>query len=118
MGLDMNLRNHQELPLLGQPQAAPIACSLDVQDQVQRVRDWRILGEAALTGYSSEPGRLTVKYAVSENQATILQKLVDGERVCCAFARFDLSVRDGQATLVVQGPRGTESFFDFLYREV
>jgi hypothetical protein len=114
----MDLQNHRELPLLNQSPAAPIACSLDVHDQVSRVRDWRILGEAALTGYTAEPGRLTVSYAVSESQAKILQELVDGERTCCAFARFDLSIRDGQATLVVRGPRGTEEFFDFLYRKV
>ncbi|HEX6074506.1 MAG TPA: hypothetical protein VFZ32_04475 [Micromonosporaceae bacterium] len=114
----MNRRNHHELPLLNQSAAAPIACSLDVHDQVKRVRDWRILGEAALIGYTAEPGRLTVNYAVSESQARILRELVDGERVCCAFARFDLSIRDGQASLVVHGPRGTEQFFDFLYRKV
>jgi hypothetical protein len=91
-----------------------IACTLDGQSQVDRVAQWRELARAGLRTAESAPGRLFLRYELSEPQQERLRELAAGETSCCGFARFEVSTAGREATLRVTGPAGTERFFDFM----
>jgi len=52
----------------------------------------------------------------SEETLLLIARMIDAERQCCRFLRFDLSVPPGggHMSLKVTGPSGTREFLDAL----
>jgi hypothetical protein len=52
----------------------------------------------------------------NEDTLLLIARMIDAERQCCAFLRFDLSVppEGAQMSLEVTGPSGTREFLDAL----
>jgi hypothetical protein len=57
------------------------------------------------------------KFDPNEKTLLLIARMIDAERQCCRFLRFDLSVPPGggQMSLEVTGPSGTREFLDALF---
>ena len=97
----------------------PIACSLQPGELKQREAD--LLPGLARTAATcaSIPGGYRFEFEPSVQMLSTLVGVVDAERQCCRFLRFQLTVEpnDGPIRLDVTGPPGTQEFLgDFLNR--
>ena len=103
------------LNLIQGPGLPVLACSLDAGDQIDRLREWRMLSDSdVILGHVTAPGRLEVRYRLDPDRLDRLRRLAEAERCCCAFAEFAVTEQGDTVTLTVSGPPGTETFFDFL----
>jgi hypothetical protein len=81
----------------------PIACSLDVSDQVVRAEEWRQLKTKAITRELTDEGaRLT--FAPETVAATEVAELVAREVNCCPFFTFTLEITAQHLVLTVTAP--------------
>jgi len=62
------------------------------------------------------------RFEFDPDEATLvlLARVIDAERQCCRFLRFDLSVPPdgGRMSLDMTGPAGTREFLDALFEPV
>lgn len=88
------------------PDTPPIACTLSAADLEDREGAWRKLLSSGLVNRETVPGGLRLSPAPGAAGALI--DLIDLERECCAWIRFDVSDRsvvtltadgDGEAVL-------------------
>jgi hypothetical protein len=88
------------------PDTPPIACTLSAADLEDREGAWRKLLSSGLVNRETVPGGLRLSPAPGAADALI--DLIDLERECCAWIRFDVSDRsvvtltadgDGEAVL-------------------
>ena len=57
-----------------------------------------------------------LRFDPSSETLDAITKVIDAERQCCPFLRFELTIMDsGPMTLVVAGPTGTREFLDGLF---
>ena len=57
-----------------------------------------------------------LRFDPSSETLHAITKIIDAERQCCRFLRFELTIMDsGPMTLVVAGPTGTREFLDGLF---
>jgi hypothetical protein len=112
--------DRKPIPNLVEGPGLPVlACSLDAGDQVDRLREWRLLSDGdVIVGHTVSPGRLEVRYRLDPDRVDELRRLAEAERCCCAFAEFTLTTREDAVVLTVTGPPGTETFFRFLTEPV
>lgn len=76
------------------PDELPIACSLGATEGAARLARWRGLSDARLD-MRHEAGEMVVLYASRRGVQEELEALVAAERVCCAFAEWDIT-RDAE----------------------
>ena len=90
----------------------PIACTLTSTDR-QRRRDDLLVGlvQAAEQSEATESG-FRFRFAASSETLTRIATVIDAERQCCRFLRFQLTVEPdlGPICLEVSGPPGTADF--------
>jgi len=94
----------------------PIVCTLTPSDLGAR-RETLITGlvkkvkqiDAVEDGYR-------LRFAAEADVLSAITQTVEGERHCCRFLRFDLSVEPvgGPITLTITGPSGTQEFLSAL----
>ena len=97
---------------------SPIMCTLSTAD-LQRRRDELLPGlmrRAELR--ETIPGGLRMRFAESSDLMVDLVRMIDAERQCCRFLRFQLMVEPdlGPIWLEVTGPAGTTEFLSELSR--
>ena len=94
----------------------PIACALDPADLAAR-REALLPGLAvrALTR-ETIPDGLRWLFAPTHDLLEQISRVIDAERRCCPFLRFQLTVEPdgGPVLLAVTGPTGTREFLDAL----
>jgi hypothetical protein len=85
----------------------PLACTLTPAEGLTRMQRWQRLHDAAQLHASHRDGRVEVTYRRSADVASELDELVQAERECCAFARWDVHARDDELLLTI-GPRSAD----------
>lgn len=91
-----------------EPTELPIACTLHSGELAERERRWTELVRAAGTGAHATPDGVQLRFRAGDAIDRELQELVDGERECCAWARWELH-RDGDHELVMQAHAGDDT---------
>ena len=92
----------------------PIACALDATE-LAAGREGLLPGLAARAlGREVLPDGLRWRFAPSRELLELAARVVDAERQCCPFLRFDLTVEPdgGPVWLAVTGPTGTRDLLE------
>lgn len=95
----------------------PIFCALPADDLRAR-RDGELAALAKLARRSDWlPNGARLEFAAASETLAAITRIVDAERQCCRFLRFEIVVEpDGGAiALAVTGPDGTREFLDSLF---
>jgi hypothetical protein len=82
-----------------------IACTLTTGALADRRAEWAAL-RVFRTGERRTANTLTTTWRLDDAAHTELERLVAAERECCAFLGFELTFRDGSATLVTPFTQG------------
>lgn len=94
----------------------PIACSLDPAELAAR-RDALLPGLAArAVAREFLPEGLRWQFAPSADLLAQIARVLDAERQCCPFLRFDLTIEPagGPVWLAVTGPAGTRELLEAI----
>lgn len=95
----------------------PIACSLSPEALAARREG--LLADLARRAEHREtlPNGVRLTLRPEPDALTTIVRVVEAERRCCAFLRFDIAVApdDGPITLEVSGPPGTRAFLEALF---
>jgi hypothetical protein len=95
----------------------PIACTL-TPDEVEARKAGHLPGLAArVEGVRPTPDGYELDFAPADGILRTLAEVIDAERVCCRFLRFEITVTPagGPITLRLSGPPGTREFLDALF---
>lgn len=92
--------------------SAPIACTLSGPDLEVRLTAIAELARRALLGHERRGPILHLRYDLAA--AAELEKLVEQERICCAFLDFDLARRADAVHLDIKVPAQAAEFVDTL----
>jgi len=94
----------------------PIACSLQPAELKRRAADLLPGVMRTATTCASITGGYRFEFAPSAELLSALVGVMDAERQCCRFLRFQLTVEpnDGPIRLDVTGPEGTQEFLGGL----
>lgn len=90
-----------------------IACTLEAPELKSRFAEIGALAGRALLGYERDGRTLHLRYAT--DAAVELARLVDQERRCCVFLRFDLHHASDAVHLAITAPESTGEFAPMLY---
>ena len=90
-----------------------IACTLEAPELKSRFAEIGALAGRALLGYERDGRTLHLRYAT--DAAVELERLVDQERRCCVFLRFDLHHASDAVHLAITAPESTGEFAPMLY---
>jgi hypothetical protein len=92
------------------PDQLPVACTLTPEALAARQED--LLPGLARRASRSELLEDGLRLTFAADALTAVAAVVDAERRCCRFLRFDLSVEPegGPVTLSLTGPAGTREF--------
>lgn len=93
----------------------PIACTLPSTALSARLAKIGQLTERSLLSHRLEGSALRLKYRT--DVAAELEQLVDAERECCGFLRFDLYTAADGVELTIQAPVGTDSEAQWLFSQ-
>ena len=90
----------------------PIACTLPVDERQRRRSDLLPGLIARAESHEPLPNGARLRFAASTDTLQIITRVIDAERQCCQFFRFQLVVEPGLGPLVldVEGPAGTSDF--------
>lgn len=97
----------------------PIACTLT--PEALRTRRESLLVDLARRAERREDlsDGLRLEFAPSGDTIALIARVVDAERHCCRFLRFDMTVEPdgGSVFLALTGPAGTRDFVSALIEE-
>jgi hypothetical protein len=97
----------------------PIACTLDAKDLGQRRGD--LLPGLVARAVAVEPldDGVRLRFDSAPGLLGELVRVIDAERRCCRFLRFEISVASdlGPIALYVTGPPGTAAFLSQLLED-
>jgi hypothetical protein len=83
----------------------PIACTLNVDEAVDRVEDWRSALRSAVSEVRRpDPGRAEFQLTGDPGQIAALMELARQEKACCGFFRFAFEVESDGVVLVASVP--------------
>lgn len=107
---------HTSLPLVesADPDAEPIACTLDPASMPGRMEDWQRLLEQAV-GREPIPRGVSLAFPMDADLARRLTALAAAEHDCCSFFEFTLRVTAGGLRLEVTGPPDAEPVITGLF---
>ena len=90
----------------------PIACTLPADDVKRRRADLLPGLIARAESHEPLPNGARLRFAASKETLQAITQVIDAERQCCPFFRFQLVVEPGLGPLVldVEGPAGTSAF--------
>ncbi|MGM9481777.1 hypothetical protein ACS5PN_11395 [Roseateles sp. NT4] len=83
---------------------APVACTLSSDDLGRRLAWIRQVTSANLLSHQLTGTKLQLTYRPAAKPD--LEQIVDRERECCAFLRFDLQESAGTVELTIEAPSG------------
>ena len=100
--------------LTAQPEAPPVACTLDAGSMPGRLADWHAV-LAHVRARSTEPdGALRIEFDDAVALAG-LATMVAAEQQCCAFFSFAITLDHRGVALEVRAPEGTEAIVTALF---
>ena len=83
-----------------------------------RARKQGVLAQVArrATCMTKVPAGYRFEFAAGSDTLSLIATMIDAERQCCRFLRFELSVAPdlGPLTLTLTGPQGTQQFLEAL----
>jgi hypothetical protein len=92
---------------------APIACTLDAGAMGARLADIERLTREHLRFHRLDG--LTLYLAYDEKAVDEVRRLVDLERACCAFLKFDLRMQPGGVELSITAPEAAADSARWLF---
>src|SRR2546423_14938547 len=95
---------------------SPIVCTLGPEALKAR-RQGLLARVAALSKHTTKiAAGYRFEFTPERETLSLLAQMIDGERQCCRFLRFDLTVEpnSGPISLELTGPPGTREFLDAL----
>jgi hypothetical protein len=95
----------------------PIFCTL-TPGQLRKQRDALLPGLVRRATFVDPlDDGYQLRFDPSSKTLDAIAKVIDAERQCCRFLRFDLTIMPdgGPITLAVTGPTGTREFMDGLF---
>ena len=95
--------------------AAPIACTLDLQAIGPRLAEIGQLTREHLRSYRVDGRTLRVTYAVAA--AEKVARIVELERVCCAFLDFEVEVSANGVELTITAPEQESTDAQWLFAQ-
>ena len=97
---------------LAQTSQPPIACCLSGGDYQRRIA-WieHLTSEALRSGARDD---LVLRLLYPSEVAGEIQKMVEQERICCAFLTFDLDERADAVCLTIPAPQAARDSADFF----
>lgn len=97
----------------GDDSTPPVACTLTPDQLAERTGELAALRDH-YRGVSTDGEGFTVRFDGSDESLLTVAQFVANERVCCAFARYDIETAPPyeEVRLTVTGPEGTERMFD------
>jgi hypothetical protein len=81
----------------------PIACSLSGREAEHRRLEWQGLFSDALRRQVETPTGMMLAFAASADVERRLERLVELERRCCAFARWTIAHQSDEVVLRIDG---------------
>lgn len=92
----------------------PVACSLGSADLARRAEELRTGVLAAATRVERLSNGVRFSFAESRDLISRLAPIIDAERRCCPFLRFDVVAEPnlGEVVLDITGPEGTAGFLE------
>lgn len=94
----------------------PIACTLS--EDALRARRAGLLGQVVRSASSMAkiPAGYRLEFTAGADTLSLLAAMIEAERQCCQFLRFDLRVEPnvGPISLELTGPDGTQMFLEAL----
>jgi hypothetical protein len=94
----------------------PIFCTLSTDDLRKR-REGELSALAMLARRLDRlPNGLRLEFGSASETLAAITRVVDAERHCCRFLRFEIVVEpdDGAIVLAVTGPAGTRQFLEIV----
>jgi hypothetical protein len=90
----------------------PVACTLSSSDLRERERTVLAALRAHVRKVDAGPAGYALHLAATDEAIAAAMALIQVERRCCPFLRFDLSVEPGEGPvrLALTGPPGTREF--------
>ena len=87
----------------------PIACALSPAEYQARQADLLPALAAAAREWQERPNGLALRFDTAPERVAAIARMIDRERQCCRFLRFQLVVEpdEGPLWLEVTGPPGT-----------
>jgi len=100
---------------LSSPPDVPIACSLSATDMRQRQSEIARLASGSLRSRTAIDGGQRLAFAVNDDTADQIDRLVAAEAECCPFLRMDVR-RDGELVIVdVTGPADAQPIIEQFF---
>jgi hypothetical protein len=95
----------------------PIACSLSDRELAARGEELAATFLSRAAEQRKTESGYTFSFAADSDTLQMLVRLIDAERRCCKFLRFELTVEAdaGPMTLAVTGPPGTPEFLESAF---
>lgn len=97
------------------PEPVTISCTLDAQDMGRRLAEIQHLTREHLRSHRVEGRTLRLAYAASA--APELARIVDLERICCAFLEFDIEASAGEVELSITAPEQEDADAQWLFAQ-
>jgi len=95
---------------------APIACSLSSREAEHRRSEWQSLISEAVRSQAETPTGMMLAFSASDDVERRLDRLVELERRCCAFARWTIARRSDEVVLRIDGRREGATAVQELFR--
>jgi len=92
-----------------------IACTLDTGERAARGGEWREVVAAALEDRGPIPGGVRLRFVPEAATTHQLVDLVAGERACCGWATWTLTVTDAATVVEVTAPGDGEGALRALF---
>jgi hypothetical protein len=81
----------------------PVACTLGSEDGAQRLEEWRRLSASAGLGRGLAARKLTLRFRDLPGVRDELERLIAGERDCCAFLGWEVAFSEGELHVHITG---------------
>jgi hypothetical protein len=95
------------------PSAPPLTCCLSAGAYRNRITWIESLTRRALRSYARDDLVLSLTYA--QEAAAEVQKMVEEERICCAFLTFDLKEESDCIRVTITVPEAARASADMLF---
>jgi len=97
----------------------PIACTLTPGERQRREGELLPGLIALVESHESLPNGTRLRFSASSEVLEAIMRVIDVERRCCQFLRFQVTVEQalGPIVLDLEGPKGTAEFIDGLIEE-
>jgi hypothetical protein len=94
-------------------QAEPIVCCLAAGEYKDRIVWIESLAQRALHCYARDD--LVLRLSYTPDAVADVRKMVERERICCAFLTFDLDAKPDTVCVTITAPEAARDSVDMLF---